>query len=163
MRQWIKHTKKFVAGRQDILVFISNAFETKQPPRFVQWWDIIRTTEQNAGEWSRFITVRLAIDCIIYTCSHLIPKHFRHLLDSWMNSALPPSSHHLPHFFETNGHHFIAQNNWSWNFQNCVWNWSPNGENMTVPISRFSCLPSQYSLTAQSTSFKKIGNSSNKD
>jgi len=146
MRQWIKHTKKFVAGRQDILVFISNAFETKQPPRFVQWWDIIRTTEQNAGEWSRFITVRLAIDCIIYTCSHLIPKHFRHLLDSWMNSSLPPSSHHLPHFFKMNGHHYWHKTIEVEIFKIVFGIEVQMGKIWLGPFHRFSCPPNTHSL-----------------
>ena len=156
-----QNTPEVVAGRQDILVFISNAFDTKLPPRAVQWWDIY-PHNRTKRRWMKQIRVRLIV-CI--TFAHIWLQAFSTF--AWPLNEPGPTlflrSHHLP----------LLRNEWASKWHNkllkslkfsrikCVWNWSRNGENMMSPFFTQK-LSSQFSRTAQPTSFMKIGNSSNK-
>jgi len=106
----------------------------KAVPRVVQWWDIY-PYNRTKRRWMKQIRVRLIV-CI--TFAHIWLQAFSTF--AWPLDEPGPTlflrSHHLP----------LLRNEWASKWHNkllkslkfstikCVWNWSPNGENMMRPF-----------------------------
>jgi hypothetical protein len=129
----------------------------KTAPQIVQWWDIPR--EEDVSEWRRSHLDYWELIASNNICSHLIPKHFRRLLEPCVNPTLCLQAP----IFAT-----LLRNEWTsllkpkfeiFGNKMCVKQRSPNGENMMRKFlpSRPS-LASLYSPTpVQSNSFLKVG------
>jgi hypothetical protein len=135
---WTKHTeKKYKSSFQRIW--------DKAAPQRVQWWDF--TTEENASEWSRSQS-----DYWLLFASKFAHIWF-HIFDIFLSLVWILLSLQAPIICHTslkmNGHHFIAQKV-GVEILKCVWNWSPNGENM-IPhtTNSFSCPPNTHALLSR--------------